>query len=338
MSGDPVNGTPRNGKGSILFISKRRDAASSRYRIFQYWDYLQDFGWSLDYYPAGGSRLGMLKKCAQANIVVIQRKLFDPLTLALLRRASPNLVFDYDDAIFLNDDGSPSTRRHRRFLKTTERASLCLAGNRYLADHSAGKHTVVFPTTVELSRYQNAQAVKTEPPPLVLVWVGSRSTSRYLEQHRDVLETLGRELGNVELKVIGDFEIDFNNVRTRCKPWTAEGEVAELASAHVGIAPMSDDPWTRGKCALKIIQYMACKLPVISSNCGANAEIVVNGETGFLVSHTRQWIDAVSALQDGKRREAMGRAAGERAKKYYSAKSLASTMDGLFTEMLAAQR
>ncbi|MEX1032569.1 MAG: glycosyltransferase family 4 protein [Cellvibrionaceae bacterium] len=323
-------------KGSILFISKRRDAASTRYRIFQYWHYLQDRGWSLAYHPATESRIGLVKKSAQADIVVIQRRLFDPITLALLHAVNGNIVFDYDDAIFLNDDGSPSSRRQQRFSKTTERAKLCLAGNSYLASHSQGRQTVVFPTTVELAKYQNLPR-RTASPVLTLVWVGSRSTSRYLEQYRTTLETLGREIADVELKVIGDFTIDFAGLSTRCVPWTAEGEIAELANADIGIAPMTDDPWTRGKCALKVIQYMACGLPVISSNCGANAEVIVDGQTGILVSTPEQWLEAVKTLGNGALRERMGKAGLERAKTHYSAETLAEKMDGLFTEMLAAQ-
>lgn len=322
-------------KGSILFVSKRRDAASTRYRIFQYWSQLEKAGWSLDYYPVTSGRWGLLRKCAQADIVVVQRKLFDSLTLKLMKAVNPRLVFDFDDAVFLNDDGSPSRRRRKRFDAISRAARLCLAGNRYLAGESRCKHTVVFPTTVELSRYGNLQQQRPEPPPLTLVWIGSRSTRKYLEQHRPVLEAIGREVPEAELKVIGDFQIDFSPLSTRCIAWSAESEVEQLGSAHVGIAPMTDDPWTRGKCALKVIQYMACGLPVISSSCGANAEIVLEGETGFLATTQAEWIQALRQLQNGERREAMGRMALQRVRSHYSAESLAGTLDELFTEMLA---
>ncbi|MGQ9427146.1 glycosyltransferase family 4 protein [Gilvimarinus sp. F26214L] len=320
-------------KGRILFISKRRDAASSRYRIFQYWDYLRAAGWELDYLPATRGRLQMLRECARADVVVIQRRLFDPLTLALMQRVNPRLVFDYDDAIFLRDDGGPSPRRMKRFLSTTGRARLCLAGNRYLADHSRCPRTVVFPTTVEMARYGDIKAGK--PPALTLVWIGSRSTSRYLEHHRESLEALGQAFPELSLKVIGDFTIDFAPLKTYCIQWSEEAEVWELASAHIGIAPMTDDPWTRGKCALKVIQYMACGLPVISSNSGANAEIIQPGINGYLVTSTQEWIDAVRQLQDGELRQKMGTNALQRARDHYSAGALAKTMDELFTELLA---
>jgi glycosyltransferase involved in cell wall biosynthesis len=321
-----------NSKGSILFVSKRRDAASTRYRIFQYWDYLRAAGWELDYHPAGGSRIELLRKAARADIVVIQRKLFDALTLTLLKRANPNLVFDYDDAIFLNDDGSPSARRLRRFKRSIRHARLCLAGNQYLSSHSLGQHTLVFPTTVEMTRYR--EVANAPPPVFTLVWIGSRSTSRYLEAFRDTLESLGQAMANIQLKVIGDFEIQFEHLTTHCIPWSADGEVAELASAHAGIAPMLDDPWTRGKCALKVIQYMACGLPVISSDCGANAEVIRDGETGYLVSDTEEWIAAARTLQDEERRRTMGQAARGRADAHYSAEALARVMDNWFTALL----
>lgn len=321
-------------KGTVLFVSKRRDAASTRYRIFQYWPYLEKAGWSLDYYPAGSGRLGLLKKARRADIAVIQRRLFDAFTIQVLKLFNPRIIFDFDDAIFLNDDGSPSRRRRKRFDRITRAASLCLAGNRYLAGESRCERTVVFPTTVELSRYRNLQVDRPEPPPLTLVWIGSRSTRRYLEQHRPILEAIGRELPELELKVIGDFRIDFSPLSTRCIAWSAETEVRELGRAHVGIAPMSDDPWTRGKCALKVIQYMACGLPVVSSDCGANAEIVRDGETGFLASTEEQWIQALRQLQDRQQREAMGQAALQRVEARFSAEALAEKLNELLTETL----
>lgn len=325
-----MNAAGGKGKGRILFISKRRDAASTRYRIFQYWDYLQDFGWQCDYLPVSAGRLQLLRSAAAADIVVVQRKLFDALTLRLLKLCNSNLVFDYDDAIFLNDDGSASPRRQARFAQSTALARLAFAGNSYLAEHSRSEETWIIPTTVELSRYPRAQE-PSPAEPLTLVWIGSRSTRKYLEQFRDSLEAMGRAFPASKLKVIGDFDIAFDSLQTECIAWSAEREVAELSSAHVGIAPMSDDPWTRGKCALKVIQYMACGLPVISSDCGANAEIVVEGETGFLVPDSEGWVAALGKLQDAALRRRMGEAARRQVEDHYSAQSQARVMDELFT-------
>jgi len=329
-------------KGSILFISKHAQAASTRYRIFQYIEFLEDLGWSCSYHAANHNsireRLSLLRKCSQYDIVVIQRKLFDSLNLSLITRSNPNLVFDYDDAIFLNDDGSRSNRRHQRFIRTTKASVLAFAGNRYLANHSACSHTEIIPTSIVFQNYKHLSSTKRDTSGNVtLVWIGSCSTKKYLEQHRDFLEAIGSNFDNIELKIISDFELTFENLSTRCIPWSKEKEISELMSADIGIAPMTDDPWTRGKCGLKVIQYMACGIPVISSNCGANSEIILHNKTGFLASNVTDWINAIDRLQDAQLRKEMGEKGIARVNSAYSAEALSVKMDQLFTGILTHQ-
>lgn len=331
----------RSSKGSILFLSKRRDAASTRYRIFQYADALQAQGWHVDYRSTSFKGLGLIARwrliqlCNQFSIIVIQRKLFDALTLVAIHRANPSIVFDYDDAIFLNDDGSSSTRRLKRFTKTTQLAQLVLAGNGYLAAQSQASNTHVFPTTIQFNRYAALPAPeKSAQTPLTLVWIGSRATQKYLEQHREIFEAIGQAIDGVKLKIISDFPMAFKHLNVQCIPWSAETELKELAAADIGIAPMIDDPWTRGKCALKVIQYMACGLPVVSANCGANAEIVVHNETGFLADNANDWIAAIQRLENAELRYTMGEKGRARAKAYYSAEAQVTVLDELLTKML----
>ena len=102
-------------------------------------------------------------------------------------------------------------------------------------------------------------------------------------------------------------------------PWTDSGEVDAIAQCHIGIAPMDDDNWTRGKCALKVIQYMAAGLPVVSSAVGANKEVIEHGETGFLAEDQDAWLEAVGKLVNSRQlREQMGESARMRAKERYS--------------------
>ncbi|MGI1679675.1 MAG: glycosyltransferase family 4 protein [Cellvibrionaceae bacterium] len=342
------SGTTDSTKGKLLYISKRADAASTRYRIFQFFPALESKGWKCEYISANNQslweRLTFAFSCRRYSIVIIQRKLFDPLTLKLISLFNSNIVFDYDDAIFLNDNGSSSSRRSKRFSKTTHLAKLSLAGNAYLASYSRSKKVDILPTSIPYERYsrkiqcrenyvkQNFNSLNDR---LVLVWIGSHSTQKYLESHRDIIEGIGEKFENLTLKIIGDFSITFKHINTQCIAWSAETEINELMTADIGIAPMDEDPWTKGKCALKIIQYMACGLPVISSDTGANAEIVVHNETGFLANDLTEWIGSIEKLQDAKLRLKLGENALERVKEKYTVDIQAERMDDLFLSLLS---
>ena len=122
-----------------------------------------------------------------------------------------------------------------------------------------------------------------------LVWIGSRSTRKYLLEALPALRLASASTPRLRLKIIADFDLPDAGLPTLAVPWRSATEANELASAHIGIAPMRDDDWSRGKCALKILQYMASGLPVVSSNVGANAEVVDHGKTGYLVNSDEQW-------------------------------------------------
>ncbi len=225
------------------------------------------------------------------------------------------MVFDFDDAIFCRSDGEESRRRRKRFRKMVARADLVLAGNRYLAEQCASKGGVVVPTAIDADRYVLGPKRNNG---LVLVWVGSRSTGRYLEGHRDVLEQIGEACPGVRLKVVADFEFSLSNVKVENVPWSAQAEVGALAEADVGIAPLPDNPWTRGKCAFKVLQYMAASLPVIASPVGANRDVIVDGETGILAGSAEQWREAIEKLSDRALRMQMGAAGRRRVEAEYA--------------------
>ena len=330
-------------KGQILYISKHATAASTRYRILQFIEPLEAEGWHSDYHSANQNSLKdkwqMIQKAKEADVVILQRKLLDRFTFGSLRRAAKKLVFDFDDAIFLNSDGSDSAVRQRRFDRITEAADLVLAGNQYLADASKCSNNVVLPTVVPLSRCPDAEQLqenivsRATQEQLRLVWIGSHSTSRYLEAYRETLEAIGAAYPEIQLRIIGDFEIAFDGLNTECISWTEAGEIKDLLEADIGIAPMVDDPWTRGKCALKVIQYMACGLPVISSDCGANREVIQEGETGFLCRTTEDWLSAINRLKDARKRLAMGLAGRERMAKQFSLESAVELLDSELTRL-----
>ena len=131
-----------------------------------------------------------------------------------------------------------------------------------------------------------------------VVWIGSRSTRKYLLEALPALRLAAVRVPSLRLKIIADFDLPDAGFPTLAVPWDAATEANELASAHIGIAPMRDDDWSRGKCALKVLQYMISSLPVVSSDVGANAAVVDNGNTGYLAADNDAWCEYLVMLAD----------------------------------------
>ena len=167
----------------ILFISKGDDSASTRYRALQFFPLLRQAGYAADHATAAGSPasyLDALRLAATADIVVVLRKTFPRPLLWLLRRASRKLVFDFDDAIFCNTDGTPSPTRMGRFGAMATACDHMFAGNRFLADNATryNRAVTIVPTCIDTARYAGDHAKPDAS--FDLVWIGSRSTRKYL--------------------------------------------------------------------------------------------------------------------------------------------------------------
>jgi glycosyltransferase involved in cell wall biosynthesis len=261
-----------------------------------------------------------------ADAVILQRKLLCNWCLYLLRRAARLLIFDFDDAIFLRDSYSPrglhSPRRLQRFAATMEMADIVVAGNSYLREQAARWKSAdrihVIPTCVEPGSYPLAQHRRAGDD-VELVWIGSASTLRGLEAIRPVMERLGMSFPGLHLKLICDRFLSFEHLPVVCCPWSETIEAGAVAAADIGISWVPDDPWSRGKCGLKILQYMAAGLPVVANPVGVQTELVQHGETGFLVRTPEEWREAVGRLaSDPDLRRRMGRAARRRIESAYS--------------------
>src|SRR5262249_19880967 len=158
------------------------------------------------------------------------------------------------------------------------------------ARNQGAKQVVVVPTCVEPASYPVASHTSSA---VRLVWVGSSSTLQGLERFHHVLEAIGRDVPNVRLKLICDRFLELRHLPVDAVPWSEATEAAELADAEVGIGWVPDDPWSRGKCGLKVLQYHAACLPVIANPVGVQADFVRDGATGFLASTPEEWVSAV---------------------------------------------
>ena len=221
-------------------------------------------------------------------------------------------VLDYDDALFHNYDLHPSRLVRavlgRRIDVLMRRARLVIAGNDYLAGRAreAGARWVeIVPTVIDLDRYYLRDPISSSSV-LRVVWVGSPSTVQYLRSIEKALVELGKQV-RFKLRVVGA-EISMPGVDIECMPWSEGSEVASIAECDVGIMPLKDSPWERGKCGYKLIQYMACGLPVVASPVGVNTQIVREGENGFLADTPEAWRHALGhLLREASLRESMGR-------------------------------
>jgi len=304
------------------------DHVCCRYRLAAFRPWLEQAGHTLELRPlphGWWSRWWLFQRLRGA-CVILQRRLLPGWQLALLRRRARLLVFDFDDAVFLRDSYSPKGIHHpgrlRRFAATVRACDAVIAGNSFLADQAqqwlSSPRCHVIPTCVDPDRYCPINQLRQDPG-VELVWVGSSSTLQGLEAIRPLLEDVGRQVPGSRLKLICDRFFALRHLPVIECSWTAAGEAAEMARADVGISWIPDDLWSRGKCGLKVLQYMAAGLPVVTNPVGVHADMVRHGETGFLARTPAEWVAAIRRLtQDPELRRRMGQAGRRRLESEYS--------------------
>lgn len=309
----------------ILFVSKGAESPSTRYRALQYAAMFEAGGWSFKHIEDNRSlatRKSILFEAAHSDAVVILRRTYSYPFFKLLRFASKYLVFDYDDAVFQKDRGQPSNSRERSFIRSIASADQVWAGNNYLADRARpfARKIIVLPTSLDTDKYD--LNVDKEQKFFDLVWIGSSATREHLESALPALEAAAGVIPALRLKIIADFTLESDKLNIVPIRWSEKTEAHDLASAHIGIAPLPDNLFTRGKCALKVIQYMAASLPVISSPTGVNKEIVEHGVNGFLAAGEQEWLTVIQQLaNDNALRNSMGKAGRKRCVDNFSLQS-----------------
>ncbi|MGX2039502.1 glycosyltransferase family 4 protein [Methylocaldum sp. MU1018] len=313
----------------VLLLSRYgRLGASSRLRSYQYLPYLESQGFRITVDPffkdaylerfyAGrgkplrylldgyGRRIVSLSGLRAFDLVWIQAEAFPWLPAwveTVMEKTGIPYVVDYDDAIFHRYDrhANPVIRKilGDKIDRVMRHSKAVIAGSEYLAERAtqAGAARVeLIPTSIDLNRYPQHPA---EPGAVFTVgWIGSPTTAQYLRSLNEVFAAIARD-HPIRVKVVGagtshvqpaDFEIEYRD-------WSERTEVDDILSFDVGIMPLSDTPWERGKCGYKLIQYMGCYKPVIASPVGANLRIVEHGVNGFLASAESEWKAALLEL------------------------------------------
>jgi len=240
-------------------------------------------------------------------------------------------VFDFDDAVLYRDSyaqrGPHSRSRTRRFAHTVQTADTIVAGNDFLADLALRAGATpdcvhVIPTCVDACN----TPMSAQRFPVDLVWIGSSSTLRGLEQARPIWEAVAAAIPGLSLRLICDRFPDSFPLPILPVKWNRETEGQDIAAGQIGISWIPDDLWSRGKCGLKILQYQAAGLPVIANPVGAHREMVRDDETGFLATTADEWVLAVSRLvSDPRARQRMGLAARRQVEADYSVPAWSET-------------
>jgi glycosyltransferase involved in cell wall biosynthesis len=219
-----------------------------------------------------------------------------------LRGSGTGYVVDYDDAVFHRYDlhRLPPVRwaLGSKIDRVMRDATVVIAGNSYIsmrAEKAGARRIEIVPTVIDLARYPR------EPLParegFTIGWIGSPSTSHYLATIREALKAVCAG-GGARVVVIGDPGYALEGVPLEVVPWDDATETREMRRFDVGIMPLSDSPWERGKCGHKLIHYMGCCRAVVASPVGVNRTIVENGVNGFLASDVPEWIEVLSRLRD----------------------------------------
>lgn len=250
------------------------------------------------------------------DVVVLQYEAFPyiPAWLENLLGVRVPYVLDIDDAIFhgydLNSKFLVRFALSNKIRAVMRSASCVLAGSPYLAEYARRENRNVewAPTCVDINRFPVKIWADDSTKPFTIGWIGAPSTARYAALAVPAIRKLAMRMP-IRLVYIGSGPANYENLSPEVRIWSEDTEVADMLEFDVGIMPLPDDPWTRGKCAFKLIQYMACGLPVVASPVGMNNNVVQNGRNGFLASSQEEWLQSLETVgRDITLRSGFGRA------------------------------
>jgi glycosyltransferase involved in cell wall biosynthesis len=237
-----------------------------------------------------------------ADVVVLHQIKLSAIEASLVATLSRRRVFDVDDAIYvrkprrLGDPVDESIWRRRKFAATCRWVDVVAAGNDVLAAAArpAAHEIVILPTSIDTSVYRATTASAADPP--TIAWIGSPENLIYLEMIRPALARLAARHPALKVRVICSQFPDWPEIHIERIAWSSQTEAGSLAAAHIGVMPLTDDAWSRGKCAFKLLQYMAASLPCVASPVGANTEAVLDGVNGFHARSTDDWEQTLERL------------------------------------------
>lgn len=339
---------------SVLFLVLHRKNRSpgQRYRHEQYIQHLRENGIKCSFSPmlsekddelfygAGNGlqkiiiglrstvrRLKDVLRASSYDYVYIYRDafFFGLLFEWLLSKRNTKIIYDFDDAIWLTDENPNQgifnkLKNPNKVQKIVGLADHVIVGNQYLKQYALQFNTniAIIPSTIDFGKYREILPTKKER--ICIGWTGSFSTVKHFETIVPVLLKVKKKYDSqVYFKLIGDPSYRNKSLEIEGIRWNASSEAEDLAELDIGLMPLPDNEWTRGKCAMKGLQYMALEIPTIMSPVGVNADIIQDGENGFLASSTEEWVEKLSLLiEDPDLRRKIGKAGRKTVEKDFS--------------------
>lgn len=334
----------------VLFLTVGdRTSPGSRLRAMAYRSFLEERGRRVEVLVPMGSDPNRLRRrrllrsvelvrdltaAARADVVVVYRKTFPGLTSRLLRKVASKVVFEYDDAVYLPSPGEPQDRAsvaryERNFRSTVAAADLVIAGNDYLARQAEHPRIEIVPTGVDLSVFEPVPRTGDDRS-CVLGWIGTSGNLPQWEQLLPVFERLVAADPRIRFKIVSDAGAPGCGLPIEYEKWTPEREAACLEDFDIGLMPLEDTPWNRGKCSYKALQCMAMGIPVVLSPVGMNREVVEDGVSGFFASTDEEWTRRLLELAgNAELRSTLGRAARTVVEERFSLDAVATRMADL---------
>jgi glycosyltransferase involved in cell wall biosynthesis len=263
------------------------------------------------------------------DALFIQKVIFPSPISKLLRRYRHKILFDFDDAIFTVETVGTSwlsrirhRRRQRGLPAMLQTAQCAVVENAYTADYAQRFCPQVVRITGPIDTVRYAPGERLAKDEVVLGWIGSPTTTQYLDLIRDSLAELGRRYPLVKLHLIGASSFQFDGMPVESFAWRLDTEVAHLCQFDIGLMPLPDDDFTRGKGGYKLLQYMAMGLPVVASPVEINREIVDHGKNGFCADSLTEWVQSLSLLiEDAELRKRLGMAGRKKMERDFSLQS-----------------
>ena len=335
----------------FLVLHRKDRSPGQRYRHEQYLDYLASKGLSCTLSPLLKTKkeddffygkkvfpkiIVGIKALFRRFISVISARKYDIIYIyrdafffgtffeTWLASKDVKIIYDFDDAIWLKDE-NPNQGIFNKLKNPAKVATICslaervIVGNEYLKKYASNfnRDVQIIPSTIDFKKYK---LTRKSTKSICVGWTGSFSTIKHFETILPALESIKKKYGDkVYFRLIGDPNYTYSELQIEGINWNAATESEDLSELDVGLMPLPYNEWTKGKCAMKGLQYMALEIPTIMSPVGVNSDIIQDGVNGFLASTIEEWIEKLSLLiENDALREKVGKAGRKTVEKSFS--------------------